>query len=165
MAVAAVVAAAVIAYMVLRPDSGVARVKGMIAWPDDCADVATTDVMADWPHATVEVVIECEYLGPSLRYARFPSRADMRRDLLAAPPADRVCVADAEIVDDGLFDLPGQFAALCHRLGGDIVDGVSRLPEIYPEDATIAATDRAVDARLRRDRAAEREALMRYFSG
>jgi hypothetical protein len=114
--------------------------------------------------ATVEVLIECEYLGPSVRYARFPSRADMRRDVLASPPADRVCIAGAELLDDGLFDLPSQFAGLCRRLGGEIVDGVSHLPEIEPDDATIAATDRAVDARLRRDRAAERNALVRYFS-
>jgi len=42
---------------------------------------------------------------------------------------------------------------------------VSHLPEIVPTAATGEATDRAVDATLRRDRAAERKALERYFSG
>jgi hypothetical protein len=161
-AATAVVVAGVIAYFALRPPvSGAARVKDLVPWPRGCAGIATHDV-SSWAHATTDVAIECEYLGPGLRYARFPSRLDIRRDLLAQPPGGRVCVAGLEVLVDALD--PGQFRPLCRRLHGDLVDGVSRLPAVFPDDSTLAAQDRAADAQGRRDTVAELAALRRYFT-
>jgi hypothetical protein len=161
---AAVAIAGVVLVLALRPATGAARVKGMIAWPGDCADVATTHGTAKrwWPHAKETATIECEYLGPAVVYARFANRADLRRDLLRTPPASPVCIAGNEVVTDDLD--PGQFPPLCRKLGGDRIDAVSKLPEIDPTAPTGAATDRAVAAEDRRDTAAQARALRAYWA-
>ncbi len=48
------------------------------------------------------------------------------QDVLEHPPSAATCIACREVVVDYLD--PGQFAALCRDLRGDLVDAVSALP-------------------------------------
>jgi hypothetical protein len=116
----------------------------------------------DWSHAIESASITCEHLGPMVLYARFASGADLRNDLLRDPPSAPICIAGREVLVDYLD--PGQFRSLCGTLGGERIDAVSKLPDI-PSDGTISGIDRAADAEIRRDAAAQRRALRRYWSG
>jgi hypothetical protein len=106
------------------PRHGADRVRHLMRW-SACVRVVSDDVeprASGWPHAQEVTDVECEMLGPSFRHARFTSRGDLRRDLLARPPSRRVCVYGDEVVVDGL-EL-GEITRVCGRLHGDVVDGI-----------------------------------------
>jgi hypothetical protein len=158
------IAGAIVLALQSRADSSTERIKHAIAWPQSCADVVISDTTGDrdeWPHAAMTASITCEHLGPFVLYARYDRRADLRTDLLRHPPGAATCIAGHEVVIDGLD--PGQFAPLCRRLGGDRVDAVSKLPEIW-SDNTIEGIERAVRATERRNAAAQKRALRRYWA-
>jgi hypothetical protein len=162
--VAAVVAIAGVAVLVphARPDAGVERAKAAIAWPSGCVDVATHDATGKrpWPRAVKFASITCEHLGPMVLYARFADVSVLRKELLRGPPSAPVCIVAREVLVDYLD--PPQFARLCRRLGGDRIDAVSALPELA-WDGTLGGLNRQVDAEERRDAAAQRRALRRYW--
>lgn len=157
----AAIAVAAVAIVALRArlDPGVERVKDAIAWPSGCAEVAIHD-QTHWPHAIASASITCEYLGPMVLYARFASDAELRNDLLSDPPPAPTCIAGHEVMVDYLER--GQFPALCRKFGGDRIDAVSMLPDL-PWDGTVGGLDRQVEAGERRDAAAQRRALRRYW--
>ena len=72
----------------------------------------------------------------------------MRADLLKRTPSSATCIAGNEVVLDYLDE--GQFERLCGDLGGDDVDGVSRLPE-FPGGVTIDEIERYGDIREKRE--------------
>jgi len=76
---------------------------------------------AGYPHAEVVAFVECGAAGPGVRYARFTSGLQMQDDLLADPPEASVCVTQHEVLVDFLEG--GQFAPLCRRFDGQIVNG------------------------------------------
>ena len=141
---------------------GVDRVRHLVRWPGDCADVKTEHFSRDdvhhwWPHAVERGEVECEMLGPWIRYARFDTRAALRTDLLHDSQGIPACIARRQVVLNGLFHR-GQFVALCRQLHGDVVDGVSSAPD-PPPGAASPKIDRFVH-----DEAAQHRALERYFA-
>jgi hypothetical protein len=158
------VALAIGAVFILRADedAGVERVKAAIAWPSDCAEVATHDATGErpWPRADKFVSITCEHLGPMVLYARFADVSQLKRELLREPPSAPVCIATREVLVDYLDRR--QFPELCGRLRGDRIDAVSALANL-PWDGTVGGIDRQVDAEQRRDTAAQARALRRYW--
>ena len=164
LAAVAVVAMAVAVLLDPWPRAGVDRVRDLIAWPDSCAAVTTrsplkSGVGASWSHATETAGVTCEHLGPFVLYARFEDAGELRGDLLRHPPDAATCIAREDVVVDGLDE--GQFGELCRALGGDLVDGVARLPR--PSGRTVAAIDASVATYQRRATAAQRRALRRYW--
>ncbi|RKQ91992.1 hypothetical protein C8N24_1831 [Solirubrobacter pauli] len=83
---------------------------------------AADEHAAGYPHAAVNAYIECGHTGPGVRYARFTSGLQMQDDLLADAPRASVCVADREVLVDYL-EGSGEFAPLCRRFDGRIVNG------------------------------------------
>jgi hypothetical protein len=148
------------------PRHGADQIRHLVKWPPDCADVTANAVRGPdrWPHADQEMFIDCEMLGPWVRYARFRDRQALERDLLAASPASAVCIygRGTEVAVNGLE--AHQFPALCRKLHGDRIDGVSGLPDVLPGVATIRSTDRAVRRQRQRDTVAQHRAIARYFS-
>lgn len=166
-AVAVVLAGLVVALVLALhsyPRHGADRVRHLIAWPRDCADVTTMHASpsrAGWPHAGEVATIECEHLGPGVIYGRFPNRLALRRDLLLTPPAAPVCLAGLEVVVDYLES--GQFAPVCHKLGGTKIDGIGRDANVEPTAPTMDATNRAVDLSTRAASRDQRRALQLYW--
>jgi hypothetical protein len=148
------------------PRHGAEQIRHLVNWPPDCADVTANPVRGPgrWPHADEEMFIDCEMLGPWVRYARFSDRQALERDLLAASPASAVCVygGGTEVAVNGLE--AHQFPKLCRELHGDRIDGVSGLPDLLPGAATIQSTDRAARRQRQRDTVAQQRAIARYFS-
>jgi hypothetical protein len=79
------------------------------------------DEHAGYPHAAVNAYIECGHTGPGVRYARFTSGLQLQDDLLADAPKASVCVAQREVLVDYLEG--GEFAPLCRRFDGQVVNG------------------------------------------
>jgi hypothetical protein len=139
------------------PRHGLDRVKHAVDWPTDCAEIATSyGTRYDCPLAEEVAVVECDYLGPGIVYARFPSQAALRENLLRDPPLGATCVMDHEVVVDVLD--PGQFPKVCRKLGGHDADGVAGLPEFSLAD------DRNGARQLWRERRAEARALRANWS-
>lgn len=166
LATATVVVAALVvaAVLVPGPQSGVDRVRNLVAWPDSCAAVETrspvqSGVASSWSHATDTASVTCEHAGPFVQYARFEGAREMRGDLLRHPPSAAICIAGEEVVVDG-FD-EGPFPELCRSLGGDLVDGVADLPR--PRGRRIADIEASVSTYQRRATAAQARALRRYW--
>ncbi|MDA0159546.1 hypothetical protein OM076_04660 [Solirubrobacter ginsenosidimutans] len=152
-----VAALAVGAWLVLRPQSGAERVKGMIAWDPSCADVVISE-KPTWPSAAEHATITCEMAGPLVEYARFDTGADLRKDLLANPPSAGVCIAGLEVTVDYLDG--GQFEKLCRDLKGDRIDKTLAVPEpayFGPQD------DPQFDAWIRGMQRAQEQALRRFW--
>jgi hypothetical protein len=130
---------------------GASHVKSLIAWDPSCADVRIDGFSArtrPWPDTQETAAIECEYAGPDVIYARFPSVATLKRNMLRKPPASGVCLAGREVVVDYLD--PGDFAPMCRKLHGYVVDGVSGVvPDNRLDDdrLTTAAEGRALRRR------------------
>jgi hypothetical protein len=161
-AIAVAVVVAAVAVVQLRPRHGTSRIKHLLDW-SACVSIETHDAPGVWPHAEQHRRLVCQNLGPTVEYARFAGRAQLRTDLLAHPPDDAVCVYGdgKEVAVNGLE--AHQFPRLCAKLGGRRVDGVVGLPEL-PSGNTAASIDRAITRQRRRDAAAERAALVRYFA-
>jgi hypothetical protein len=156
-ALTVVAALAVGAWLVLKPQSGAERVKGMIAWDPTCTDVVISRKLT-WPSAAEHSTIECEMLGPLVEYARFHTVADLRKDLLAKPPSAGVCIAGLEVTVDYLDR--GQFERLCRDLEGDRIDKTLSVPApayFGPQD------DPQFDAWIRGMQSAQRQALRHYW--
>jgi hypothetical protein len=139
------------------PRHGLDRVRHAVHWPEDCAEVSTSEgVTLAWPHATRAVIVECEYLGPFIAYASFSNQADLRADLRDAAPWGATCITGNEVVIDGLD--PGDFDDVCRRLHGDDIDGVAGIPDAADESFAVIETH---DLRVR---VAQGLALERYWS-
>jgi hypothetical protein len=148
---------------IAAPRDGAARLRHAVDWPGDCESIREHRVSAPWLHSQDDRVIECEVLGPWVRYAHFESREALESDLLAASPPAAVCLygdGGREIAVDGLD--PHRFPALCRRLHGALVDGVTGLPE-PPGDGTLDGIDGAAEREIRRDARAEHRALVASF--
>ena len=142
-------------------DNRVKQIRDLVDWDESCAEIAIHDQgHGRWPHTSEAKSVTCEHLGPLFIYLRFGSSADMRADLLQRTPSAATCIVGNEVVIDSLDE--GQFERLCRDLDGDIVDRVSRLPEL-PGGVTIDEIDRYAELGERRDAAAQREALRRYW--
>ena len=145
------------------PWEGVDRVRHLVRWPDSCADIATepaAHLHRMWPRAREAETVTCEMAGPWIGYVRFGRAADVRHDLLSSPPSSATCVANREVLIDGLDGR--QFAKVCRRFGGTDVDGVSGLPDIGG-GVTMAEIERSGRAEDKRDTRAELRALRAYW--
>jgi hypothetical protein len=143
------------------PRHGVDQIRHLVNWPA-CASITVEPVRGAWPHAEEDALIDCEMLGPWVRYARFKSPQALKTDLLAASPDSAVCIYGdrTEVAVNGLE--AHQFPALCRALHGVRVDGVVGLPDI-PGGVTGASNERAARRQSRRDTTAEHQALSDYF--
>jgi hypothetical protein len=137
------------------------QIRHLVNWPA-CASITVEPVRGAWPHAEQDALIDCEMLGPWVRYARFKSPQALKTDLLAASPDSAVCIYGdrTEVAVNGLE--AHQFPALCRALHGVRVDGVVGLPDI-PGGVTGASNERAARRQSRRDTTAEHQALSDYF--
>jgi hypothetical protein len=94
----------------------------MVSWDSSCNDVVTRSgdrwVHArKWAGVAESAVIECEYLGPSVFWARFRTEKSLARTVRRSPPREAYCVAGREFVEDGLFSR-AQFRQLCDDMDG-----------------------------------------------
>lgn len=146
------------------PRRGADQIRHLVNWPPDCASITVEPSHAPWPHADQDTFLDCEMLGPWVRYARFKNRRALKADLLAAPPGSAVCIygQGTEVAVNGLE--AHRFPALCAGLHGVRIDGVVGLPEI-PGGPTADSNQRAAERQSRRDTHAERQALSDYFRG
>jgi hypothetical protein len=104
--------------------AGAQPVGHMISWDSSCVDVTIESGQrrvhaVEWAGVTDSAVIECQYLGPSVFWARFRTRTSLVRARRRwSPPRDPYCVPGREFVSaDPLFS-HAQFRQLCDDLGG-----------------------------------------------
>jgi hypothetical protein len=145
------------------PRRGADRVRHLVDWPD-CARITVDSGRREWPRAEEDTWIDCENLGPWVKYARFASNEDMRHDLLAVSPESAVCIygdGDTEVAVNGLE--AHQFPKLCDKLHGKRVDGVVGLPD-FPGGVTGESNERAAERQGARDKRAQHRALAAYFA-
>jgi hypothetical protein len=145
------------------PRHGVDQIRHLVDWPRDCESItATVPYGAPWRQAEQDIFIECQFMGPAVEYARFKDRRALKADLLAASPDRAVCIygGGTEVAVDELD--PGQFAALCQQLHGDLIDGLARSPQISG-DVIETPTGPLIVHQPLRDRRAEHQALVEYF--
>jgi hypothetical protein len=144
------------------PRRGIDRVRHLVHWPGDCADIAThqlPNLRAQWPRAREAESVVCEMAGPGVVYVRFAGAADVRHDLRRRPPDAATCLAGGENLIDALD--PGQFAGVCRSFGGSDVNGVRGVPE--PGGVTEDELDRSVRLYERRAERAELRALQAFW--
>ena len=154
-------AAAVVVTAHPWPRRGADRIRHLVTWPA-CASITVKPFRAPWPHAERDTLIDCEMLGPWVRYARFKSPQALKGDLLAAAPDSAVCIYGdgTEVAVNGLE--ANQFPRLCRQLHGARIDGVVGLPDI-PGGTTGDSNVRAAQRQSRRDARAEHHALSNYL--
>jgi hypothetical protein len=112
------------------PRHGLDRVRHLVDWPADCEGIETVTPFANpdtehWTGANATGIVRCNFDGPAVGYARFPTPAARRRALQAEPPIGAACVYGRAVVLD-YMDRHRDFTALCRDLDGALQFATAR---------------------------------------